>query len=522
MDYFQLYENIESGESLNATVEFIFKVENLYNISDEQILSLLCHLILKDKSLIPLILDKISKLKKESIVSHLQDFISLFQGDYNIIDIKYKLVRKKELSDKDIDYFINRSLSPESYSLELTIILILIKRYGLSLNNIHSLSWKMAKSGNIFDYRRNEVLKNKKVIRRYPTGGVSEKIALLMPSLLKCLSKDFQFVSPFLVAKTLSYTGGTWDKLSCIPGFHFPASGTETLSVLSKYDVCMTVTKESFNPADRNLYQLRSITNTVQSIPLIISSIASKQIANPVDTLMLDIRFGSNGFIQSFKDANVFFSTTKRLLEEYGIETISEFTTTNFMGGSSVGNYLEVLEAISIMKNQICYDQIEFDSDRLEIQKTLAIEMTSKLISKQFDVSYSKVKVLCQDYFSSQLVYNAFKELLVTHNVDEGVIKQINKNQHFGKGSRLKKYEVLAPKTGRIKEIWQKKIGSFVNFTLHAGSNLFKERSRFYNGLLIKVTNNAVVRKGDSLATIYSEDKVDTIELANHFFKIEE
>lgn len=522
MDCFHLFENIESGECLSTTVEFIFKNENLNDLSDEQFLSLLCHVILKDTSLVPLMLGKMSKLKKEAIVSHLKAFISLLKGESNITDIKYKLVHKIELSDNDIDYFIDISLLPKIYSLELTVILVLIKQYGLSLNNIHSLSWKMAKSGDIFDYRGKQVLKNKKVIRRYPTGGVSEKIALLMPSLLKCLSKDFQFVSPFLVAKTLSFTGGTWDKLSSIPGFHFPASGTETLSVLSKDDVCMTVTKESFNPSDRNIYQLRSITNTVNSMPLIIASIASKQIANPVDTLLLDVRFGNNTFIPSLKDAKVFFSTTKTLLKNYGIETISEFTNTNYLGGSSIGNYLEVIEAICIMNNQINYDQFEFNSDRLDKQKTLVIEMTSKLISKQFGTRCSKVEALCKEYFLNQGVYNAFKGLLESHNVDEGVIKQIDDNQLFGEGGRLKKSEVLAPKAGRINEIYQKKIGYFVNFTLNAGSNLFKEKSKFYDGCLIKVANNSIVRKGDSLATIYSEDKVDTTALATQFFKIEE
>ncbi|MBK8624647.1 MAG: hypothetical protein IPN86_03410 [Saprospiraceae bacterium] len=297
MNFANIFQDIENSNSPNILLEKLLS-HSFYNDSkNEQILSAFCQIVLKSVNTADIINDNLSKIKNSKVRQNLLILLSIIKHEYSCdSDIYYKLFHNIELDEREIQFIVEMSLESSLHSLSLTLILNLIKFKGLSLKNVSLLSLKMAESGCIYDYRKNSELNYKHVLRRYPTGAVSEKIALIMPSLLKCLSNSYKFVSPFLVAKALGFTGGTWDKLSSIPNFKFPKSGNQSISILKKEHVCMTVAQGDYAPSDTFLYQLRSITNTVDSLPLIISSIASKQIANPVDTLLLDIRYGKNAF----------------------------------------------------------------------------------------------------------------------------------------------------------------------------------------------------------------------------------
>jgi pyrimidine-nucleoside phosphorylase len=476
---------------------------------------------LKDSDAPEIISNNLHKIKNDTIKPHLVDLLDVTnrRREKNN-DIYYKLFYTIELDNIDIQSIVNMSLEPNTYSLQLTIILNLIKYKGLSLRSIYLLSVKMAESGHIYDYRKNEKLGYKAVLRRYPTGGVSEKIALIMPSLLKCISSKYQFVSPFLVAKTLGFTGGTWDKLSSIPDFHFPDPGDESVSILAKEHVCMTVAKGNYAPSDTFLYQLRSITNTVNSLPLIISSIASKQIANPVDTLLLDIRYGKNAFIKDIELANDFFTQIKAILDNFNINTIAEFTDTENLLGVSIGNYLEVVESICVMKNQSDYYRFSFDLELLQQQKELVISMTTKVVSEQFNVAPDEVKKLCLESFLNFEVFNSFKKMLSSHGVSTETILKIENNEAFGESSQLKEFPIHAHQTGVIEKINQKDIGNFVNMELEAGTNYFNKESRLYDGVLIKKRPLSKVSKNEIIALVYSSINIDTRPLSNNFFKI--
>ena len=199
--------------------------------------------------------------------------------------------------------------------------MVIIKFKGLGKDDTILFTREIAKSGKKFDYRNSKTLNRRKIISRYPTGALSEKIALIMPSLLFCLAKTYKFCSPFLIAKSLGYTGGTWDKLLSIPNFNFPLQGIETLNILKQCNVTMAVTKGNFNPVDRILYQLRSLTNTVDSFPLIVSSIGSKQLALPLDSLLLDIRYGSGTFLKTLNEAKLFYQYLFEITSSENIKT---------------------------------------------------------------------------------------------------------------------------------------------------------------------------------------------------------
>jgi pyrimidine-nucleoside phosphorylase len=520
MNYVEIFNKIEEGNLFVGDLNNILSQDIKLKGKNEQFLSALCHILLKDETSIEIISNKLDEIKNDEIKNQIIHLLNVIDNKKNLNSLYYKLYKKEELDEYEIQSIVNMSLMPESYSLNLTVILNLIKFCGLSLDNIYLLSLKMAKSGKIFDYRNIQRLNNKKIVRRYPTGGVSEKIALIMPSLLKCLSKKYDFVSPFLVAKTLGFTGGTWDKLSSIPDFYFPKPGNESINILEKENVCMTVAKGAYNPSDTYLYQLRSITNTVNSLPLIITSIASKQIANPVDTLLLDIRYGENAFLNTIDSAKDFYKQTKLILDKFNINTIAQFTNTNRLLGLSIGNYLEVIESICIMKNQTSYSKYLFDYELLEEQKKLVVLMASELISSQFGLDISKAKDLCHYFFESFEVFGAFKELLISHKVKDTTISKIEKNQDFYQSLDLEEFPIYAHKTGVIEEINQRNIGNFVNMILGAGSNYFNDEDKLYDCVLIRKKQFSEVRKNEVIASIFSTNFVDTRSLSDSFFKI--
>jgi pyrimidine-nucleoside phosphorylase len=521
MNFKEVYQNIEKNILVEDILDNLLGCQNILVEEREQFLSAFCQIILKNqfkKQIVKLRLEEISNLNIKIQVKMLLETINNPESQKNII--YHKLYYREELKEDEIQSIVNMSLKGKLHSLELTVVLNLIKYRGLSADNVSTLSLKMAQSGKIFDYRNIHELNSKKIIRRYPTGGVSEKIALIMPSLLKCLAKRLNFTSPFLVAKTLGFTGGTWDKLKSIPDFHFPNAGYDSINILKKNNVCMTVAKGDYNPSDTFLYQLRSITNTVDSLPLIISSVASKQIANPVDTLLLDIRYGENAFLPNLATANAFYKQIKIILKNYNIVTIAEFVNTQELHGVSIGNYQEVIESICIMRNETSYDTYSFDCDLIKQQKELVILMTSKLISNQFQLEIDEVKKLCIDFFTNLDVFNAFKEILISHNVRIETISKIENRNHFGAAAVIKEFPIFSHKTGIIEEIKQKNIGNFVNFNLKAGSNTFNPENNFYDGIILKKKLLSKVNKNEVIASIFSRTDIDTRSLSNIFFKI--
>lgn len=521
MNFSNFFQKIEENNILDTILYDIINQASEQSFTKEQVLSAICQIVLKDSCTLDIISSNKNKFKHLGIDSHIDNVLNVIKNNKDVEkNIYYKIYYKIELDEIEIQSIVEMSLQPDSNSLSLTVILNLIKHQGLSAQNVFTLSKKMAESGKIYDYRNYQKLNNKKILRRYPTGGVSEKIALIMPSLLKCVSKKYDFVSPFLVAKTLGFTGGTWDKLSSIPNFNFPNPGDESISILAKENVCMTVAKGYYTPSDTFLYQLRSITNTIDSLPLIISSIASKQIANPLDTLLLDIRYGENAFLNDLKQAQEFFQQIKPILAKFKINTIAEYINTENFYGSSIGNYLEVIESICIMKNQTSYDQFSFDLDLLKQQKDLVILMTSKLISTQFNIEYDEIHSLCNDSFNNLEVFESFKEILSSHNVDSNSISKINNNLPFCNNLKLKEFDIYSHKTGIIEKINQKNIGTFVNLQLKAGTNYFNTEDRLYDGVLIIKKQKSYVYQNELIAKVFSIIDIDTESLSNNFFKI--
>ena len=403
----------------------------------------------------------------------------------------------------------------------MAIWLMTVMNQGLADEEIANLTEIMAHSGRVYDYRNLPELEFRKIVRRYPTGGVSEKIALIMPSLIAAFAEHYPVASHFLVARSLGHTGGTWDKLSSIPGFRFPEQGPETLAILKKYHVAMSVTNADCNPLDNKLYQLRSATGSVASISLISASIASKLLALPADFTLLDVRYGPDVFAQNREQGIALGATIQRLAQQ---EMACDFVLTEVSqpDGMAIGNKLEVMEALCIMKNDLSHPR--WNQQALQKQKNLVINMFKLIMQHIFpDIDLLRLEEEIQHAFTTGRVLNSFKNLLLSHGVKEQDAVAIIQAPE-GLIENYVSYAIYAKKSGFLKQINLKELGLFVNFDLITGLNTYTSSEYNGAGVILKVCLGDKITEGAVLCEVIAlpdyilncQEKIET-KLKNVF-----
>lgn len=421
--------------------------------------------------------------------------------EYLIIN---KVSRKLPLGKSCIDGFISEFTQDKIDPAISAAWLASVYTKGLNKVDTLHLTRAMQASGQTYDYRGQ----GKKIIRRYPSGALSEKTALILPSLLSATSKKYPIHSPFLVAKSLGFTGGTWDKLSTVPGFKFPRQGKETIETLEKCGVSMTVTIDDLCPADRKMYQLRSATGTVESIELATASIASKQLAVPADYLLMDIRTGSGSFFEDKNNAQRLGDNIKNILAQDDIQTDVLITTMDEPDGSSVGNVLEVEEAIHLLGAP---SRVNWDARGLKIQKDRVLDFYSTIMMVNSKEDKGYWEKYGRNLIDSKDALDAFEEILIAHSVTRQVASNIKRN---GLLSTLEKqgYEVriqpIYPSTiGQYKDLDQRALGTIINFELGAGQNDYFKVTEEHTGVVIQSRINDFIDSKDSICSMVTVGK---------------
>ena len=194
----------------------------------------------------------------------------------------------------------------------------------------------------------------RRLVRRYPTGGISEKQALILPALLQSISQDVPVASLFLIAGLLAHTGGTRAKLSIMQGFQTVSSAEIESLELGSDPVRYVSADDSVCPRDAILYKMRGETGTVEDYDLMVSSIMSKQIAVPSDAIVIDVLFGHHSFLKDFNEARFFGSSCLRVADEFDIKLECRYRADNSYLPKSIGASTEVLEAYEILQGLTC------------------------------------------------------------------------------------------------------------------------------------------------------------------------
>lgn len=504
----QSYQTLRSGRQLDRSVLGHVQKET---VASFQLASLTVQLIQRDLTvdeadLVQYILSHHPKIAAYVHAAFPQN-PWIQQHSQNRVEIESELTfilqntsREKSLGPTLIKNLIQR-LTADQLCLDfLATWLMTVCVRGLSPEDMESLTFAMRDSGQIYDYRNRSDLKNAKIIRRYPTGALSEKTALILPSLLAAVSDRYPIASPFIVARSLGYTGGTWDKLKSIPGFVFPHPGDESVSVMKDCSVAMSVTIGDFNPADRKLYQFRSTTGTIECHELLVSSIASKMLALPADHLLMDVRYGEGAFVTTKEGGQRLGDDLARLISKGGSPCTFSLTDTAQPNGCAIGNALEVLEAIAVMNHRFAAG---WDARWIEEQREIVLGFFELLMDFSFHAEKQNWRELGRKLLSEGQVFESFLKVLRAHKVDAATIEGIRTNPSQIIGPAIQPVSIVSKASGILRRIDQKKLGNIVNFHLGGGGNDFVGQFTANAGVILRKRLGDAIHTGETLCLMY-------------------
>src|SRR6056297_2527654 len=264
------------------------------------------------------------------------------ESKYNIVSIIRKKRDGKTLLNEEIKYLIDQYTADEIPDYQVSAFLMACFLNGLNDEESAALTKSMLHSGEIVDLSH---VKGKKV-DKHSTGGVGDKLSLILAPIVASAGVPV----PMISGRGLGHTGGTLDKLESITGFTVDISLERYRNILKECHMVMARATEDIAPADKRLYALRDVTATVESIPLIAGSIMSKKLAEGIDALVLDVKFGSGAFMKTQEEAKELAQTLVAIGEDFGKETIAYLTNMEQPLGNAVGNWLEVKEGIDGLK----------------------------------------------------------------------------------------------------------------------------------------------------------------------------
>jgi thymidine phosphorylase len=258
------------------------------------------------------------------------------------------LIRTKRdgqrLSDDDIGWLFEAYAKGEVADEQMSALLMAIYFQGLDPGELRTWTAAMIASGDRLDLSGVR----RPTVDKHSTGGVGDKVSLILAPLVAACGAAV----PQLSGRGLGHTGGTLDKLESIPGFRTALSPQQTIDVLNTAGCVICAAGSGLAPADRRLYALRDVTGTVESIPLIASSIMSKKIAEGTSALVLDVKVGSGAFMKDRQRAKTLAQTMVALGQEHGVTTRALLTRMDVPLGRAVGNAVEVEESVQALHGQ--------------------------------------------------------------------------------------------------------------------------------------------------------------------------
>lgn len=390
-----------------------------------------------------------------------------------ITDIINKKRLGQELSYHELDVFFNGYLDGTVKDYQMSSLLMAICINGMSEEEIFSLTKIFIDSGDTLDLSFIPGV----VVDKHSTGGIGDKTTLVIAPIVASLGIPILKMS----GRGLGYTGGTIDKLESIPGYHVDLSDEEVIQQIQDIGIVITGQTASLAPMDKKIYALRDVTATVSSVPLIATSIMSKKIAGGADKILIDIKVGNGALLQTKEDAQELSSLVKKIGKVYQKEVHTMISDMNTPLGFCIGNSLEVMEAIRILKGEEVGNNLT----------KLCIDLSAELVCMAKGVLPQDAQDMVLQAIHSGDAYQKFLDLV--------------KAQH-GNLNRLsvsKKYkEIKANKAGIIESISAIKVGE-LSVSLGAG-RISKEDSIYYDvGIELLKQVGDKVKKGEPLAKVY-------------------
>ncbi len=397
-----------------------------------------------------------------------------------ILDVIEKKKNKQELTTEEIRYFVDGFTNGSIPDYQASALLMAILLNGMTDRETFDLTDSMLHSGDIVDMSRLGGL----VCDKHSTGGIGDSTTLALAPILACCGVYVAKMS----GRGLGFTGGTIDKLESIPHFDTALSEEEFFEVVKRVGCAVIGQTANLAPADKKLYALRDVTGTVNSIPLICSSIMSKKLASGSDVILLDVKYGSGAFMPTKESALELAQKMVEIGSRAGKKIGALITDMEQPLSDFVGNALEVIGIIEVLKGA---------KSRLyrEIR-----EVAIKLLCLSGKFNEKEAEIAFQDAIDSGRALQKFAEMVEAQHGDASYILHPEK---FVLGTKV---EVLAQSDGYVDSINAADIGRSV--TLLGGGRMKKDEAiDFSVGVVMKVELGSAVKKGDVLCEVYHNEK---------------
>ena len=411
----------------------------------------------------------------------------------DIIDIIIKQKNGIDLSDSEIEYLINGYTQGIIPDYQMSAYLMALCFTGANEKVISKMTMCMANSGDILNLSGISGT----VLDKHSTGGVGDKTTLVVgPCVAACGGKVAK-----MSGRGLGYTGGTIDKLESIKNFNTQIPVERFIDIINEIGISIVGQLKNLAPADKKIYSLRDVTGTVDCIPLIASSIMSKKIASGANAIVLDVKYGSRAFMKTYKEAKELAETMIKIGNQNGKKVKALLTDMNEPIGNTVGNSLEVIEAIQTLKGNGPKDFLE-----------LCIDISSAMLQLEFvEKSVDECRKMALDSIENGTALNKFRELVFLQNGDVECIDDTNK---FPKS----KYslEVKANMSGQITKMDSEKIGKTACL-LGAGRQSLNDKINHSAGIFINKKTDSYISKSDVLAVLYT-DKKEILDFTKEYY----
>lgn len=398
----------------------------------------------------------------------------------------YDIIQKKKqgepLTKEEISFFVNGYVKDEIPDYQASALLMAIYFQGMNGEETAVLTDCMARSGDMVDLSRFGDLS----VDKHSTGGVGDKTSLIVGPLVAALGGKVTKMS----GRGLGHTGGTVDKLEAIPGYRTSLTTQQFLTQAEQIGIALVGQSGNLSPADKKLYALRDVTATVDSIPLIASSIMSKKIAAGSHNIVLDVKVGSGAFMKTKKDAEKLAAQMVDIGTRCGRNTAAVLTSMDAPLGYAVGNALEVKEAVAVLKGETFGDLGE-----------VCVTLAAKMISLIRQISVEEATALCKETLASGDGFQKMKEWVQAQGGD---VRYLDDPTLFGTAAHS--YTVVAETDGFITEMNSEEIG-LVSVMLGAGRATKTDTIDPLAGIEILKKTGDKVQKGDPLCILYTERK---------------
>lgn len=404
-----------------------------------------------------------------------------------IVDIINKKRLGKHLTKEELEFAFNGYLKKKVKDYQMSSLLMAICLNGMSDREIFDLTEIFINSGDVLDFSDIPGIK----VDKHSTGGVGDKTTIVIAPIVASLGVPVVKMS----GRGLGHTGGTIDKLESIPGFRTDLTDDQVKEEVSKIGMVVTGQTANLTPLDKMIYALRDVTGTVESVPLVATSIMSKKIASGADKILIDIKLGKGALIKTKTWAKKLSNLMIKIGKFHNKEVRTLITNMDNPLGDSIGNSIEVEEAMDILNG------------KKGALTDLCIELASQMVSMGKEISYEEAKKQVIETIKNKNAYNKFLEFVA---YQKGNIKGLKKSDKI--------IEIKSKKSGIIEKIDALEIGK-LSVKLGAGRENKEDKINPTVGIKLNKLVGDKVLENDVLCTLYVE-KYENYDYICKYFEI--